>query len=256
MIFKHFDGFSWFLGNVKISWFSNTLTVFHDCWAIWKSDDFLNFLTVFQDFWAMWKSHDFQTLWRFFMISGQCENLMIFKLFDGFSWFLGNVKISLLLWFLNTLTVFHDFWAMWKSHDFQTLWRFFMISGQCKNLIAFMIFKHFDGFSWFLGNVKISWFSNTLTVFHDFWAIWKSHDFQTLWRFFMISGQCENLMIFFILFDGFSWFLGNVKIWWFFILFDGFSWFLVNVKISWFSNFLTVFHDFWAMWKSHCFYDF
>jgi hypothetical protein len=92
------------------------------------------------------------------------------------------------------LTVFHDFWA------------------------AFVIFKHFDRFSWFLGNVKISllsWFLNTLTVFHDFWAMWKSHDFQTFWRFFMISGQCENLMIF-TLFGGFSWFLGNVKIWWFF----------------------------------------
>jgi hypothetical protein len=92
------------------------------------------------------------------------------------------------------LTVFHDFWAMWKSRDFQTLWRFFMFSGQCENLIAFMIFKHFDGFSWFLGNVKIWWF------------------FYTFWRFFMISGQCENLMIFFkILFDGFSWFLGSFR---------------------------------------------
>ena len=75
--------------------------------------------------------------WRFFMISGQCENLMIYKHFDGFSWFLGN-------------------------------------PGQCENL---MIFKYFDSFSWFLGNVKISWFSNTLTVFHDFWAMWKSDDF-------------------------------------------------------------------------------
>jgi hypothetical protein len=99
-----------------------------------------------------------------------------------------------------------------------------------------MIFKHFDGFSWFLGNVKISWFSNPLTVFHDYWAMWKSHDFQALWRFFMITGQCENIMIF--------------------KHFDGFSWFLSNKKISWFSHFLTVFHDFWAMWKSHCFRDF
>ncbi len=141
---------------------------------------------------------------------------MIFKLFDGFSWFLGNVKISLLLWFLNTLTVFHDFWAMWKSDDFcYTFWRFFMISGQCENLIAFMIFKHFDSFSWFLGNVKILWFLNTLTVFHNFRVMWKSYDFKY--------------------FDSFSWFLGNVKIWWFFfILFDGFSWFLGNVKIWWF----------------------
>jgi hypothetical protein len=224
MIFKLFDGFSWFLGNVKISMLS------------W----FLYFLTDFHDFWAMWKSDDFQTLWQFVMISGQCENLiafMIFKHFDGFSWFLGNVKISLLSWFLITLTVFHDFWAIRKSQDFHTFWRFFMISGQCENLMIFFIL--FDGFSLFLGNVKISWFSNTLTVFHDYWAMWKSHDFQTFWRFFMISGQCENLIAFmiFILFDGFSWFLGNVEIWWF-------------------SNTLTVFHDFWAMWKSHCFHDF
>ncbi len=177
----------------------NTLTVFHDFWAMGNVNIrwfFLYFLTVFHDFWAMWKSHDFQTFWRFFMISGQCENLiafMIFKHFDGF----------------------HDFWAMWKSDDFFIL---------------------FDGFSWFLGNVKISWFSNFLTVFHDFWSMWKSHDcekcknlmiFYTFRRFFMISGQCENLMIF--------------------KHFVGFSWFLVNVKISWFSNFLTVFHDFWAM---------
>jgi hypothetical protein len=42
----------------------------------------------------MWKSHDFQTLWRFLIISG---------------------KISR---FLNILTYFHDFWAMWKPHDF------------------------------------------------------------------------------------------------------------------------------------------
>jgi hypothetical protein len=208
--FKLFDGFSWFLGNVKISWFSNTLKVFHDFWAMWKSHDFLYFLTVFHDFWAMWISDDF----------------------------------------LYFLTVFHDFWAMWKSHDFQTFWRFFMISGQCENLIAFMIFKHwrffmisgqcenlmiflilFDGFSWFLGNVKISWFSNFLTVFHDFWAMWKSDDFfYTFWRFFMISGQCKNLIAFMI-----------------FKHFDGFSWFLGNVKISWFSDTLTVFHDFWAM---------
>jgi hypothetical protein len=166
------------------------------------------------------------------MISGQCENLiafMIFKHFDGFSWFLGNKKIS---GFSHFLTVFHDFWAMWKSHDFFfTFWRFFIISGQCENL---MIFKHFDGFSWFLGNVKISWFSNFLTVFHDFWAMCQSHcfhDFYTFWRFFMISGQCGNLM-FFKHFDGFSWFLGNVKI----------------SLLSWFLNTLTVFHDFWAMW--------
>jgi hypothetical protein len=185
------------------------------------------------------------------------ENLMIF---EGFSWFLGNVKIS---WFLNTLTVFHDFQTMWKSDDF---WRFFVISGQCENL---MIFNHFDGFSWFPDNVKIwwflntfdgfswflgkkTWFLNTLKVFRDFWAMWKSHDF---WRFFVISGQCENLMIF-KHFDGFSWFPDNVKIWWFLNTFDSFSWFLGNVKISWFSNFLTVYHDFWTMWKSHGFQTF
>jgi hypothetical protein len=158
------------------------------------------------------------------MISGQCENLMIFKLFDGFSWFLGNVKIS---WFSNTLTVFHDFWEnlMILKH-----WRFFMISEQCENL---MIFKLFDGFSWFLGNVKISWLSNTLTVFHDFW---ENLMILKHWRFFMISEQCENLMIF-KLFDGFSWFLGNVKI----------------SLPPWFLETLTVFHDFWAVWKS---YDF
>jgi hypothetical protein len=123
MIFNLFDGFSWFLGNVKTSWFSNTLTVFHDFW----------------------------------------ENLTILKYFDIFSWFLGNVKIS---WYFNTLMVFHDFW---------------------ENLT---IFKYFDIFSWFLGNVKISWYFNTLMVFHDFW---------------------ENLTIF-KYFDIFSWFLVNVKI--------------------------------------------
>jgi hypothetical protein len=112
-----------------------------------------------------------------------------------------------------------------------------MISGQCENIIAFMIFKHFDGFSWFLGNVKISWFSNTLTVFHDFWAIWKSHDFQTLWRFFMISGQCENLMIF-------LYFLTVFHDFW------------AMWKSDDFLYFLTVFHDFWSMWKSHDFQTF
>jgi hypothetical protein len=138
MIFKHFDGFSWFLGNVKISWFSNFLTVFHDFWAMWKSDDF--FYTFWRFFMISGNCENltiFYTFWRFFMISGQCENLMIFKPFDGFSWLLDNVKIS---WFSNT-----------------------------------------DGFSWFLGNVKISllsWFLNTLTVFHDFWAMWKSHCFH------------------------------------------------------------------------------
>jgi hypothetical protein len=67
---------------------------------------------------------------------------------------------------------------------FSTFWRFFKISRQCENL---MIFKLFDGFSWFLGNVKISWFSTFLTVFHDFWK--KSRFLNT---------------------GGFSWFLGNV----------------------------------------------
>jgi hypothetical protein len=61
-----------------------------------------------------------------------------------------------------------------------------MISGQCENLIAFMILKHFDGFSWFLE---------------------KPHDFWIFWHIFMISGQCKSLMIF-KHFDGFSWFLG------------------------------------------------
>ena len=130
MIFTLFDGFSWFLGNVKILWFLNILTYFHDFWAMWKSHDFLILLTVFHDFWEKIKIFKH---WRFFMISRECKNLMIFK------------------------------------H-----WRFFMISRQCENL---MIFKQFDGFSWFLGN----------------------------------PGQCENLMIF-KYFDSFSWFLGNVKI--------------------------------------------
>jgi hypothetical protein len=133
MIFKHFDGFSWYLGNVKISWFLNTLTVFM---ISGKISRFLNILTYFHDFWAMWKSHDFWIFWHIFMISGQCKNLMIFKHFDGFSWFLGNPgqceNLMILkhwrffmiseqcenLMIFKLLTVFHDFWAMWKSHCF------------------------------------------------------------------------------------------------------------------------------------------